>query len=81
MSSIFCTFLGLSISSLDEILFRFSASLDFFFFLDIELNELFVYLETNSLSVALFANIFSHSEGCLHFAYDFLCCTKAFKLN
>ena len=33
---------------------------------DIELHELLVYLEINPLSVAAsFANIFSHSEGCL----------------
>ena len=34
-------------------------------FLDIELYELLVNLEINPLSVASFANIFSHSEGCL----------------
>ena len=35
-------------------------------FFDIELHELLVYfLEINPLSVALFVNIFSHSEGCL----------------
>ena len=34
-------------------------------FFDIELHELLVYLEINPLSVASFANIFSHSEGCL----------------
>ena len=33
-------------------------------FSDIELHELFI-LEINPLSVALFANIISHSEGCL----------------
>ena len=34
-------------------------------FFDIELHELLVNLEINPLSVASFANIFSHSEGCL----------------
>ena len=34
-------------------------------FYDIELHELLYILEINSLSVASFANIFSHSEGCL----------------
>ena len=34
-------------------------------FFDIELHELFVYLEINPLSVASFANLFSHSECCL----------------
>ena len=33
------------------------------------------------LSVASFANIFSHPEGCLHFVHGFICCTKAFKFN
>ena len=37
-----------------------------FFFLDTELQGLFVYfLAVTPLSVASFANIFSHSEGCL----------------
>ena len=34
-------------------------------FFNIELHELFIYLEINPLSVDSFANIFSHSEGCL----------------
>ena len=34
-------------------------------FFDIELYELLVYFEINPLSVASFANILSHSEGCL----------------
>ena len=33
-------------------------------FFDIELYELFFILDINPLSVALFANIFSHSIGC-----------------
>ena len=37
-------------------------------------------LEINPLSVALFANFFFHSGGCL-FVYGFLFCTKAFKFN
>ena len=35
------------------------------YFSGIELHELIVYFEINSLSVASFAVIFSHSEGCL----------------
>ena len=42
-------------------------------FFDTELHELFVYFG-DSLSVASFANIFSHSVG-------YLCCAKAFKFN
>ena len=34
-------------------------------FFDVELHELLIYLEINPLSVASFANIFSHSDGCL----------------
>ena len=34
-------------------------------FFNIELHELLVNLEINPLSVALFTNIFSYSEGCL----------------
>ena len=34
-------------------------------FFDMELHELLVNLEIIPLSVASFANIFSHSEGCL----------------
>ena len=70
------------ISSLEKWLFR---SAHFFIGLvivafDIELHELMYILEDNSLSVALFANIFSHSEGC-PFVYGFLCCREDFKFN
>ena len=34
-------------------------------FYNIELHEQFIYLEIKPLSVDLFANIFSHSQGCL----------------
>ena len=34
-------------------------------FFDIEVHELLEILEVNPLSVASFANIFSHSEDCL----------------
>ena len=40
-------------------------------FFDIELHELLVYLEINPLLVALFANIFSHSEDCLFVLFMF----------
>ena len=36
-----------------------------FIFSGVELQELLVYFEVNSLSVASFVIIFSHSEGCL----------------
>ena len=53
-------------SSLENYLF--TSSTYFFIgllFFDIELQEVFVNLEINPLSVASFANIFSHSVGCL----------------
>ena len=40
-------------------------------FFDIELHELLVNLEINPLLVASFANIFSHSEGCLFVLFMF----------
>ena len=53
-------------SSLGKCLFRSSAHFLFYWvcFFDIELHELFVNFG-DSLSVASFANIFSHSEGYL----------------
>ena len=59
--------------------------------LDPALSRLFVFwilscmsclyiLDINPLLVASFANIFSHSLGCL-FLDGFLCCVKAFKFN
>ena len=40
-------------------------------FLDIELHELLVNFGDYPLSVASFANIFSHSEGCLFVLFMF----------
>ena len=56
--------------SLEKCLFRSSAHfliavVLFFFFFLIEMHKLFVYFGNLPLSVASFANIFSHSEGCL----------------
>ena len=53
-----------------------------FIFLALSCRSYLYIFEVNSLSVALFAIIFSHSEGCLFtFAYGFRYCAKAFKVN
>ena len=53
--------------SLEKCVFRSSAHCfnGLFCFLDIELYDLFVYLEIIPLSVASFENIFSHPNSCL----------------
>ena len=54
-------------SSLEKCLFRSSAhfSIVFVFFFILSSRRCFYILEINPLSVASFANIFSHSVGCL----------------
>ena len=53
-------FLAMHISSLEKCQFKSCAH--FFFFFNIDPHKLFIYvLEINPLSVASFANIFSHS--------------------
>ena len=70
-------------SSLEKCLFRsFSDCLvGLSVFLVLSCMSCLYILEINPLSVVSFAIIFSHSEGCLHLVYSFLCCGKAFKFK
>ena len=75
VSHLYVFFGEMSVSSLAHFL------VGSFIFLELSFMSYLYIFEINSLSVASFAIIFSHSEGSFYLAYSLLHCAKAFKFN